>query len=186
MAKTAITNVRVFDGHKIGQLRTVVIDGGLIGDDATGAEVINGNGGVLLPGLIDAHVHLHGEGSLKELAKWGVTTGLDMACWPATMIKSLRAKSEDGGVADFRSPGLLATAPGSRHSHMSQFPQDELVASEEDAKKFVEKRVAEMVDYLKIVADLPGFQQKTINTLVVCFPDPRVEEHNANSGVERS
>ena len=66
-----------------------------------------------------------------------------MACWPVTMIESLKAESKDGGVADYRSPGLPATAPGSPHSHMPQFPQDELVASEEDVKKFVEKRMAD-------------------------------------------
>lgn len=175
MSQVAITNVCIFDGQKICQPTTVVIDGGLIGEDATAAKVIDGNGGVLLPGLIDAHVHLHGKESLEELAKWGVTTGLDMACWPATKVQSLRVTSEDGGITDFRSPGLPATAPGSLHSHMPHYPQDELVASEEDARKYVERRVAEKVDYLKIIADLPGFKQKTINALVVCVPDVRLE-----------
>ena len=83
------------------------------------------------------------------------------------MVHGLRAASKDGYMTDFRSSGFPATAPGSQHSHMSQFPQDELVGSEEEAKKFVEKRVAEGADYIKIIADLPGFRQNTINALVV-------------------
>lgn len=88
MGKVALTNFRVFDGQKICEPSMVVIDGGLIGEDVTGAEVIGGNGGALLPGFIDAHVHLHGEESLKQLAQWGVATGLDIACWPPTMVKT--------------------------------------------------------------------------------------------------
>jgi imidazolonepropionase-like amidohydrolase len=47
----------------------VVIDGGLIREDSAGVEVIDGQGGVFLPGLIDAHVHLHGEEFLKQVAQ---------------------------------------------------------------------------------------------------------------------
>ena len=48
--KIALTNVRVFDGSGLVPGRTVVIEGGLIGADPAGAETINGDGGVLLPG----------------------------------------------------------------------------------------------------------------------------------------
>ena len=168
MGKTSITNVRVFDGEKISEPRTVAFHDGLIVEDTSGAsKIIDAAGGVLLPGLIDAHVHLHGEETLKQLARWGVTTGLDMATWPPKMVQDLKASTRGGGITDFRTPGLPAAAPGSLHSHMPQFPKDELVGSEEAAKVFVESRVAEGVDYIKIIADLPGFEQSTINTLVV-------------------
>jgi dihydroorotase-like cyclic amidohydrolase len=78
--KIALKNVRVFDGECIGEPSTFVIDGGLIGkpDDIEDAEIIDGQGCVLLPGLIDAHVHLHGEENLVQLASHGITTALDM------------------------------------------------------------------------------------------------------------
>ncbi len=57
--RTAVTNVRAFDGRQLLPLGTVVIEGDRIGSDAGGAKIIDGGGGVLLPGLIDAHVHLH-------------------------------------------------------------------------------------------------------------------------------
>jgi hypothetical protein len=54
---------------------------------------------------------------------------------------------------------------------MPTFPQDELVATEEDAVRFIENRVAEDVDYIKVIADVPGFEQATLNRLIVCnFP----------------
>jgi hypothetical protein len=37
-AKTALVNVRVFDGHRLTDPGTVVIDGAVIGTDPTGAR----------------------------------------------------------------------------------------------------------------------------------------------------
>jgi len=68
----------------------VVIDGAVIGSDPAGAREIDAAGTVLLPGLIDAHLHLHGRDTLEQLAGYGVTTGLDMACWPQELVNSLR------------------------------------------------------------------------------------------------
>jgi imidazolonepropionase-like amidohydrolase len=65
--RIAITDVRVFDGQRLLDPATVVIDGDRIGTDPAGAEVVDGVGGVLLPGLIDAHVHLRGSEDLERL-----------------------------------------------------------------------------------------------------------------------
>jgi imidazolonepropionase-like amidohydrolase len=86
VGRTALTNVRVFDGRELSQPRTVVIDGGVIRTDDSGAQVLDVAGAVLLPGLIDAHIHLHGRDTLEQLCSYGVTTGLDMGsgrpnCW---------------------------------------------------------------------------------------------------------
>ncbi len=161
--KTAITNVRVFDGQRLGELTTVVIDGEVIGGDADGARVIDGQGGVLLPGLIDAHVHLHGEETLRQMSYFGVTTGLDMATWPPEKLNALRGRV---GLTDIRSPGMPATAAGSVHSLLLPLVQDAFVANPEDAVRYVSNRVAEGVDYIKVIADVPGPDQATLNALV--------------------
>lgn len=60
--RTALTGVRVFDGERLTEPHMVVIDGAVIGSDPAGAREIDAAGAVLLPGLIDAHLHLHGPG----------------------------------------------------------------------------------------------------------------------------
>ena len=161
--KIALTNIRIFDGQVIRELSTIVIENGIIGTDSEGAHVIDGNGGVLLPGLIDAHIHLENEDNLRQMSKLGITTGLDMATWPQSKLNNLRNQV---GMTDIRSPGVPATSPGSVHSCLLPIPADELVANPEDAKSYVAKRIAEGVDYIKIVCDVPGPDQATVNALV--------------------
>jgi imidazolonepropionase-like amidohydrolase len=80
--KTAITNVRVFDGEKLLPLSTVFIEGGVIVPYASEAIVVDGNGGVLLSGLIDAHSHPLSVEHLENFASYGVTTAMAMSCFP--------------------------------------------------------------------------------------------------------
>ena len=52
VARTAVTNVRVFDGRRLMDPGTVMIEGGRIGPAPSapgGAEMVDGEGGVLLP-----------------------------------------------------------------------------------------------------------------------------------------
>jgi imidazolonepropionase-like amidohydrolase len=164
--KIALKNVRIFDGEGIKEPSTVVIDGGIIGkpDDTEDAEIIDGKGCVLLPGFIDAHVHLHGEENLFQLASYGVTTALDMGNG-LDVYEPLRARK---GLTDVRSALTVATSPGSRHSKLFAhrgIPESELVSNPEDARNFVARRVAEGSDYIKIIADVPGPDQASLNAL---------------------
>lgn len=161
--RTALLNVRVFDGRALTAPRTVVIDGGRIGVSALGARRIDAKGATLLPGLIDSHIHLHGVENLEQMIGYGVTTGLDMATWPPSLVDSLRGLT---GLTDIRSSGTSATAPGSVHSQLPGFPEDGLVDGPQDAVRFVADRVAEGADYIKVISDIPGLDQRTLNTLV--------------------
>ena len=69
------TDVRVFDGDRLMDgSQDVVLDGGVIAAvvsmagtaDKERASVLEGHGATLLPGLIDAHVHLRGLGDPQE------------------------------------------------------------------------------------------------------------------------
>ncbi|MCA2255998.1 amidohydrolase family protein [Mycobacterium intracellulare] len=161
-ARIALINVRVFDGRQLLPPDTVVIESGVIGIDPAGAETIDGDGATLLPGLIDAHVHLLGEHHLAALADFGVTTALDMAAWPPSLVDSLRNRP---GLTDIRSAGIPATSAGSAHSCLPGYPHEGLVNSADEAEQFVADRVAEGVDYIKLVADVPGPDQATLNAL---------------------
>ena len=162
MDKIALTNVRVFDGTRLAAPATVVIDGDRIGDGPAGARVLDGGGKVLLPGLIDCHIHLTDENTLTALARHGVTTALDMGTWPPELVASLRSRP---GVTDIRSSGTGATHPDSAHAKRMGRAQG-LVAEPDEAKAYVAQRVAEGVDYIKIIIDLPGYDEATVRALV--------------------
>ncbi|MCY9665529.1 hypothetical protein M5X11_11230 [Paenibacillus alginolyticus] len=78
---TAITNVRIFDGEKVIESRSIVIKGETIvavgGDIPVNATIIDAEDATLLPGLIDAHVHTS-IGGLRDALNFGVTTELEM------------------------------------------------------------------------------------------------------------
>lgn len=163
-SKVVLTNVRVFDGRQLQPPGTVVIDGPRIGTDPAGAEVVDGGGGVLLPGLIDAHVHLKDRDTLGRLARAGVTTALDMACGPPELVDSLRGVA---GLTDIRSAGTPAIAPGSLHARFPVIGARGAISGADQAAGFVAARVAEGSDYIKIVVGSPGadHDQATLDAL---------------------
>ncbi len=163
--RTAVTNVRVFDGRRLRPPGTVVIEAGRISSAPGGALVIDGEGGVLLPGLIDAHVHLRDRHTLEQLASFGVTTALDMACAPPELMNSLRGAP---GLTDIRSAGTPAIAPGSPHSHIPVVGPRGLITGADQARQFVADRVAEGSDYIKIIVGnpAPSHDQATLDALV--------------------
>ena len=160
--KTAIKNVRVFDGDALSAPRTVVFDGSLIGEDATDAYGIEGKGMTLLPGLIDAHVHVHNVQHLEQLARAGVTTALDMGCWPPQLMQGCKGHV---GLTDIRSAGIPATTSNSRHKKLLGLPATAVIEDPKEAPDFVSQRLAEGSDYIKLIADTPGPSQSVLNAL---------------------
>jgi imidazolonepropionase-like amidohydrolase len=167
----AITNVRLFDGVSFAPKALVVVRGGKIeavGPKAAvpaGAAVVDGAGGVLMPGLIDSHTHTWGE-ALQRALVFGVTTELDMFTDPG-FAKSRRAEqAAPGGVpgrADLYSAGFLATAPGG-HGTEYGLPVPTLTRPDE-AQAWVDARVAEGSDYIKIVDEDGSLYGRKIPTL---------------------
>jgi imidazolonepropionase-like amidohydrolase len=156
--RTAIVNVRLFDGERVWPRATVVIEGDHVATVASdgapplGATVVDGRGRTLIPGFIDAHTHAR-EDALERAVVFGVTTELDMFTTPDFAAKR-RAEERAGPVtsrADLRSAGILVTAPG---GHGTEFgmPIPTLTRAE-DARAFVAARVAEGSDYIKLVKD---------------------------------
>ncbi|MBV9793723.1 MAG: amidohydrolase family protein [Actinobacteria bacterium] len=162
MDKVALTNVRVFDGERLSEPATVVIDGDRVGDDPAGARTFDGAGRALLPGLIDCHVHLTDETTLPALARQGVTTALDMGTESDELVASQRGRA---GLTDIRSCGPSATHPASGHAQRMGRARG-LVADPGQAQAYVDQRAAGGADYIKIIVDLPGFDEATVRALV--------------------
>ncbi|HEY1585398.1 MAG TPA: amidohydrolase family protein, partial [Polyangia bacterium] len=156
----------------------VLVEGGTIRQvapnlSATGATVVDARGRTLLPGLIDAHTHAYRDDALAQALVFGVTTELDMFGDPAKN-RALRKQEIAGvatGQADLRSAGTLATVPGG-HGTEYGIPIPTLTRPAE-AQAFVDARVAEGSDYLKIVVedgkpfgDIPTLSLPTVAALV--------------------
>ena len=164
---TSLTNVRVFDGQKLGAPTTVVINGETIasvGAAPTGT-VVDGAGAALLPGLIDAHVHIDDEAQLGRLIAHGITTALDMANSTPEVTRSLRQRP---GLPFLLGAGLPASAPGGVHTKKMGFPSNSAVANAGDASRFVADRVHDESDYLKIIVEdpkMPGTKSLPLETI---------------------
>jgi imidazolonepropionase-like amidohydrolase len=172
--RLVIRGVRVFTGESLSEPSDVAIAGDRIESIAPanlerpGAQPsVEGHGAVLLAGLIDAHVHLHGYETLELLASHGVTTALDMATWPPPRLAALRNQR---GVTDIRSAGTPAIGPGGPHARIPGMLADALVAEPGAAPAWVAQRLAEGSDYIKLVVEAPGEggpDQATLEALVV-------------------
>lgn len=152
--KTAITNVRIFDGHELTAPRTIVIDDGKITDaspdDAT--SIIDGNGGTLVPGFIDCHVHLVARSDLTRASYWGVTTLLDMGTPDMAFTNTFRNQS---GAPTVLGSGPSASAPGGLQTTKMRFPPSTALATTHDAARFVADRIAEGADHIKVIVEDP-------------------------------
>jgi imidazolonepropionase-like amidohydrolase len=101
-----ITNVRIFDSAtaKLSGPISVVVNGrdiaGIQSGDSpvmSGETVIDGAGGTLIPGMMEMHAHLSGDGALLDLLA-GITTVRDMGN-SNTVLDALDKRIESGEVA---------------------------------------------------------------------------------------
>ncbi|GAA0931804.1 amidohydrolase family protein [Nonomuraea longicatena] len=150
--------VRVFTGDDLLSPTTVTVADGLItavGEPPPpGADVVEGRGRTLLPGLIDAHAHVV-DGDLEQAAAFGVTTVLDMMADPVR-IAAVRETTTSPQVADLRTAGTAATVPGGYGWYlveMGLLPPFPLFSDPDTAGTFLDERLAEGSDYLKILLD---------------------------------
>jgi len=147
-------HVRVFDGTAVIANTNVIIEAGKIreiGPDAKDpkAQVIDGAGKTVLPGLIDSHVHIHSAEALQQALVFGVTFEFDMMM-AVRRMKALKA-TDDTSMASFWSAGILATAPG---GHGTEYGMEiPTITTAKDAQGWVDDRLAEGSDYIKIVYD---------------------------------
>lgn len=178
-AATIIQDVRVFDGYQFIEKATVVFDNDQIRQVLSdmqwdgkidGADVIDGDGYTLLPGLIDAHTHTFQRPFLERALDFGVTTSIDMGTAIPTM-RMLQEEQTTGLVhdrADVLSAGMGATVPG---GHGTQFGMEVPTLKEgDDIDAFVAARLREGSEFLKLVMDdfsVVGFDLPTLTAAQV-------------------
>jgi cytosine/adenosine deaminase-related metal-dependent hydrolase len=148
----------VFDGVRVRPRATVVVENGRVvavrerAKIPPGAQLVDGEGLTLLPGLIDAHTHDLRRPLLRQALMLGVTTDLEMFTpWPQFAAEMRREQAEGRAAdrADLFSAGICVTAPG---GHGTQFGVAiPTIDGPAQAQAFVDARIAEGSDYIKIV-----------------------------------
>jgi len=177
---TLIKEVCFFDGEKFQPKADILFKHGKIlevGQNLTSSketEVIPGNGMTLIPGLIDAHVHIWAEGHLRQSLIFGVTTVVDMfmSVEQMQLIKKKQSAGEGDDTATLISAGTLATAP---KGHGTQYGMDiPTLTKPEEAEAFVDARLAEGSDFIKIICEtgighaqsIPSLSKEIIQALI--------------------
>ncbi|MGB8960044.1 MAG: amidohydrolase family protein [Candidatus Aminicenantales bacterium] len=158
--KFLIANVRLFDGEKVVPSASVLVENGKI--EAVGktvavplnAQVIDGAGKTLIPGLIDAHVHVWSREGLAQAVVFGVTSVVDMFTG-VDFAAGVRKAQAEGVIAPPQaflvSCGTLVTVAGGHGTEYGlKIPTLENAAS---AQAFVDARIAEGADFIKIIYD---------------------------------
>ncbi|WP_019670986.1 amidohydrolase family protein [Eudoraea adriatica] len=159
-----IQNVKMFDGDDVYSNSTIIIHNGNIqkiytsqNTSFSGENVIDGRGLMVIPGLIDAHVHLETIKQGKEAVKAGILTVLDMAHFSDSIIPSIKALRKLGDSLNylpyFYSAGNPVTVP---NGHGLQFHPYKTVSTVDELPSFIKKRVNEGSDFIKIIIERQG------------------------------
>lgn len=158
MTATFFSDVRIPEGDSVSDLVAVTVRDGVItevgkeSEAPASAELVRGEGRTLRPGLIDAHVHVAERADLDALAAHGVTTGFDMASWPAETTAALRTET---GTARIISAGVPFIGPAGTHASFGM-PSYAIVTDPNEAADGVARRTSDGSDFIKIVTEPAG------------------------------
>lgn len=157
-APTLFRGVRLFDGDEVTEATDVILQAGLVAaigaglDEPDGAEVVDGAGHTLLPGMIDAHTHSF-PALQQQSARFGVLTELDMFTVPdLSAVQDAERSTGATDRADVFSSMSMATAPEGYGTHF-QVADLEPVTDVAQAEAWVQDRVDEGAAYIKIAVD---------------------------------
>lgn len=177
---TSIAHARIFDGETLLGATTVRLENSRvvgIGDESiihSDDVIVEASGRTLLPGLIDAHVHLLPGAAIQALT-FGVTTLLDMFSHPHLLDRE-RSITEELR-SDVFSSSIGATAPGGHPSMMyGPFPT---LDGPDGARLFVRARANEGARHLKVFHEggqsidwpMPCLAIETVQALVEAAHD---------------
>jgi imidazolonepropionase-like amidohydrolase len=150
-----IKNVMLFDGEKLIEKTSVLVEDGMISEVGkrikTKAEVIDGSGKFLMPGMTNSHVHAFMQFNLTEAANAGVLNLLDMHGMETHQSTMQKSSFETTNLARYFYAGSAATAPDG-HGTQFGFPSPTLTKAEE-AQDFVAARLANGANHIKIIVE---------------------------------
>lgn len=176
-----LTDVRIFDGENTIDSGSVLVENGKIKQVSSGPISWQGTsickpGHTLLPGLIDCHVHCDSANptALPQSLRFGVTTVCDMHNEYPNIEKLRKQIEEEGDCADLKTTSFAATVEmgwpmpvivahstnPNIHEEFALWPKLE---KPEDAKGYLEDRLKEGVDYIKLMHESGSLMNQQFN-----------------------
>ncbi len=164
-----LTEIGLFDGHKDHGVVNIGIRGDTISiitnEVITGDSIYDGNGKYLLPGLVNSHSHVWAEEHLQEGHNLGILAKIGLHASLVERDQKLKKLSREIGYPYYFTSGFAATVPG---GHPTQVSENviETINDSVSVETWVENRITEGVDLIKIVRHERSFRQaSTIPTL---------------------
>lgn len=151
-----IQNVGLFDGHQDRGTVNIAINGDSIAaitsEKIMGDSLIDGTGKYVIPGLVNAHVHVSTVEQLKEGFPLGILTLLNMHTGlEEREIEWKKVSQGSAGFSILYGSGQAATVPG---GHPTQFsPEMETINDSLSIREWVDRRIAKKVDYIKLIRE---------------------------------
>lgn len=130
-----------------GTITTIAPDDEIAPD--SGAQVVEGNGRIVMAGLVDMHVHVWDRASLGAYLAHGVTTVRNASGMPLHL--RLARQIEDGTLAG---PRLLTTGPILNSSGPNQQINHQFVTTAEEARAAVLSQHEQGYRHLKVYSNL--------------------------------
>lgn len=161
---TTIKNVRIFDGKKLTKPTTVSFENGYItsvgGVIPKNAKVFDGQGKTLLPGYIDAHMHLNDIDNLKKAVRCGITTMMDMQPTSVELVNSLR---DLPGLTSVLTSASIAVGPGGLLTKIVPIREEDIIRNNpNEGINFVDRMLAKGAEYIKVILEEPPLTEKML------------------------
>ncbi|MEL6658331.1 MAG: amidohydrolase, partial [Bacteroidota bacterium] len=167
-----VTDAQIFTGTKVlKQTDLAVKDGKIVAmgpeldRQRSATETLNANGKMLLPGLMNTHVHAWFSAHLQMAAQAGVLGVCDMH-GSSFATQWLGQFKDSIGYATYHAAGPGATVP---EGHGTQFGLIvPTIDSTTSARQFVLNRKAESADYIKILLEhrRPTLTYEQVDTII--------------------
>jgi len=183
-----VNNVYVFDGTEdLGIVNLAISKDTIAKISSTkleGDSIIDGSGKYIIPGLVNAHVHMWDPNMLRESFDAGVLTVLDLYD-PWGVAPRMRAYRDTIGYSNYYGAGMGATVDGGHPTYYIPHPPNyPLISDSLSPKQFVKMAVESGSEVIKILRDadiLEGDTLKPIPTLTFEQVEALINEARANN-----
>ncbi len=150
-----IQNVSLFNGENDLGIVNIGINADTIAaissTELLSDSIINASGKYLIPGLVNSHVHIWDLKQLNEGFKAGILANMGMHASNRSRDSLMKIEGLKNGNPFYYSSGIAATVPGGHPTQIT--PQIETINDSVSVKQFVDNRIAEGADYIKIIKE---------------------------------